>query len=47
MFAAIERCDAAGAGELMTAHLREVDSYWQQLIEQDDAPMAQPADAEG
>jgi DNA-binding FadR family transcriptional regulator len=35
MFAALERGDADLAADLMTAHLKGVDSYWQHLIERD------------
>jgi DNA-binding FadR family transcriptional regulator len=35
MFAAIEQRDVEVAGDLMTAHLKGVDSYWQDLIERD------------
>jgi DNA-binding FadR family transcriptional regulator len=47
MVAAIARCDAAGAGELMTAHLQGVDSDWQHLMERDGAPVALPAGVTG
>ena len=47
MFAAIEQRDAPLAAELMTAHLKGVDSYWQHLIERDGGRLALPSDAEG
>jgi len=45
MFAAVERRDADLAADLMTAHLKGVDSYWQHLIERDGGRIAVPAEA--
>jgi len=42
MFAAIERRDADLAADLMTTHLKGVDSYWQHLIERDGGRIALP-----
>jgi DNA-binding FadR family transcriptional regulator len=42
MFAAIERQEADLAADLMTAHLKGVDSYWQHLIERDGGRIALP-----
>jgi DNA-binding FadR family transcriptional regulator len=47
MFASIEQRDAELAAELMTAHLRGVDSYWQHLIERDGGRIALATQAEG
>jgi DNA-binding GntR family transcriptional regulator len=47
MFAAIERNDADSAGDLMTAHLQGVDSYWPLLAEPDAVRAELPAAAEG
>jgi DNA-binding FadR family transcriptional regulator len=47
MFAAIERGDAAGAGDLMTAHLQGVDCYWQHLINHDSGRIAPPVEIQG
>ena len=44
MFAAIERRDAELATDLMTSHLRGVDSYWQNLIERDGGRISLPAE---
>lgn len=44
MFAAIERRDAERAAELMTAHLKGVDSYWQRLIERDGRRIVLPSE---
>ena len=47
MLAAIERREGELAAGLMTAHLRGVDSYWQNLIEREAGRLgAQPAPAE-
>jgi DNA-binding FadR family transcriptional regulator len=40
MFDAIERQDTERAMDLMTAHLKGVDSYWQDLIDRDAAQLA-------
>ncbi len=45
MFAAIERQDSELAADLMTAHLKGVDSYWQHLIERDGGRIALPTEA--
>jgi DNA-binding FadR family transcriptional regulator len=45
MFGAIERQDADAAEDLMTTHLRGVDSYWQHLIERDGGRIAVAAEA--
>jgi DNA-binding FadR family transcriptional regulator len=46
MFAAIERREADLAADLMTAHLKGVDSYWQHLIEREGGRIALPSAAE-
>jgi DNA-binding FadR family transcriptional regulator len=45
MYAAVEQRAAEAAAELMTAHLKGVDGYWQQLIERDGGQIAVPAEA--
>jgi DNA-binding FadR family transcriptional regulator len=47
MFAAIERSDAAGAGDLMDAHLQGVDSDWQLRVESGGGRLALSAEADG
>lgn len=45
MFAAIEQRDAELGADLMTAHLKGVDSYWQNLIARDGGRLELPTEA--